>query len=126
MAATQKDLLEYVDSTHIECLNESPKSTAANCLKSGYRDQDDLCLESDADEQVHKFNFSLLKILLEDRLNGCEYLVSSGQQQRICSACSCALLCVQLLLNVPFNQKVKLQAIVIKGPADAGPRTVRL
>jgi hypothetical protein len=52
-------------------------------LKQGYREDEGLLLESDADEQ--------------------------------------------LLLNIPFNQAVRLHAIVIKGPADgSGPRTVKL
>ncbi|GFH28988.1 PITH domain-containing protein [Haematococcus lacustris] len=32
----------------------------------------------------------------------------------------------QLLINLEFNTKVKLMGIVLKGPADSGPRTVKL
>ncbi len=42
------------------------------------------------------------------------------------SLCRAALSCLQLIINIPFQQKVKLQSIVIKGPADSGPRLVRL
>jgi hypothetical protein len=32
----------------------------------------------------------------------------------------------QLLINIPFQTKCKLASIVIKGPADKGPKTVKL
>ncbi len=31
---------------------------------------------------------------------------------------------LQLLINIPFNQKVKLQTLVVKGPKDAGPKVM--
>jgi hypothetical protein len=32
----------------------------------------------------------------------------------------------QLLINVPFQQAVKLASIVIKGPSDSGPKSIKL
>ena len=47
-----KDLLEHIDFTTLECLNEAPNHGAALALKQGYREQDELFLESDTDEQL--------------------------------------------------------------------------
>mmetsp|Transcript_14766 Transcript_14766/g.36840 ORF Transcript_14766/g.36840 Transcript_14766/m.36840 type:complete len:172 (-) Transcript_14766:473-988(-) len=81
--AQQKDLLDVIDFNSSEVLNSKNANAGLNnCLKQGYRDQDELYLESDADEQ--------------------------------------------LLLNIAFQQKVKLMAIGIKGPAEGGPRRVKL
>ncbi|PNH10353.1 hypothetical protein TSOC_002935 [Tetrabaena socialis] len=78
-----KDLLEHIDWSQLECLNEQGLHTATNALKQGYREQDELYLESDTDEQ--------------------------------------------LLLNIRFNQRVKLQSIVIKAiDADKAPKSVKL
>lgn len=53
MAAAGKDLLEHIEFQHAECLNQAPGGLE-KALKQGYRDQDDLMLVSDADEQwVH-------------------------------------------------------------------------
>ncbi|GBG70969.1 hypothetical protein CBR_g8269 [Chara braunii] len=54
MAASrgQVDLLDCIDFTSVECLNESPSHTIENALKQGYREADDVYLESDADEQL--------------------------------------------------------------------------
>eukprot|EP00244_Chara_vulgaris_P010290 TRINITY_DN4679_c0_g1_i4.p1 TRINITY_DN4679_c0_g1~~TRINITY_DN4679_c0_g1_i4.p1 ORF type:complete len:169 (-),score=39.44 TRINITY_DN4679_c0_g1_i4:502-1008(-) len=54
MAASrgQVDLLDCIDFTSVECLNESPSHTVENALKQGYREADDVYLESDADEQL--------------------------------------------------------------------------
>ncbi|KAF8072868.1 PITH domain-containing protein [Scenedesmus sp. PABB004] len=77
-----KDLLEHIDFSCLECLNEQPNHGAANALKQGYREDDGLYLESDTDEQ--------------------------------------------LLLNIHFNQKVRIHSITITGPKDQGPRVVKL
>eukprot|EP00199_Chlamydomonas_sp_CCMP681_P003173 CAMPEP_0119108596 /NCGR_PEP_ID=MMETSP1180-20130426/15311_1 /TAXON_ID=3052 ORGANISM="Chlamydomonas cf sp, Strain CCMP681" /NCGR_SAMPLE_ID=MMETSP1180 /ASSEMBLY_ACC=CAM_ASM_000741 /LENGTH=170 /DNA_ID=CAMNT_0007094225 /DNA_START=41 /DNA_END=553 /DNA_ORIENTATION=- len=80
--ASPKDLTDFIDWSAVECLNQKA-GTVVNALKAGYRDQAELFLESDADEQ--------------------------------------------LLLNIPFNNKLKsLQALVIQGPADSGPRSIKL
>ncbi len=50
MAAAPKDLLESIDWSMTECLN--CKGDPGNALKQGYREQDELYLETDADEQV--------------------------------------------------------------------------
>ncbi|GLC46093.1 hypothetical protein PLESTB_001033500 [Pleodorina starrii] len=47
-----KDLLEHIDFSSLECLNEAPNHGAALALKQGYREQDELYLESDTDEQL--------------------------------------------------------------------------
>lgn len=47
-----KDLLEHIDFSTLECLNEAPNHVAALALKQGYREQDELFLESDTDEQL--------------------------------------------------------------------------
>jgi len=48
----QKDLLEHMDLSHAECLNENPQKPLAYAMKQGYREDDGLALESDADEQL--------------------------------------------------------------------------
>eukprot|EP00252_Welwitschia_mirabilis_P018130 TRINITY_DN40351_c0_g1_i1.p1 TRINITY_DN40351_c0_g1~~TRINITY_DN40351_c0_g1_i1.p1 ORF type:complete len:191 (+),score=30.92 TRINITY_DN40351_c0_g1_i1:160-732(+) len=78
----QVDLLEFIDWQSVECLNENHAHCVANALKQGYREDDGLYLESDADEQ--------------------------------------------LLIYVPFTQVVKLHSLLIKGPADEGPKIVKL
>eukprot|EP00951_Prasinocladus_malaysianus_P001584 scaffold10908_cov33-Prasinocladus_malaysianus.AAC.1 len=54
MASSSKfsDLLDYIDWSSIECLNQSPDRDLANAIKQGYRDDDGLFLESDTDEQL--------------------------------------------------------------------------
>mmetsp|Transcript_19205 Transcript_19205/g.41470 ORF Transcript_19205/g.41470 Transcript_19205/m.41470 type:complete len:173 (-) Transcript_19205:236-754(-) len=77
------DLIDNISYSGLECLNQSASHSCANALKQGYREDDGLYLESDADEE--------------------------------------------LLINIPFNQKCKLQSIVIKGPADgSAPKVVKL
>ncbi|CAK7340938.1 unnamed protein product [Dovyalis caffra] len=78
----QVDLLDFVDFSGVECLNQSTSHSLSNAIKQGYRDDDGLNLESDADEQ--------------------------------------------LLIYIPFNQVVKLHSIIIKGPEEEGPKTVKL
>ncbi|KAI3445272.1 hypothetical protein Pfo_001937 [Paulownia fortunei] len=79
---SQVDLLDFVDWSGVECLNQSSTHSLPNALKQGYREDEGLNLESDADEQ--------------------------------------------LLIYVPFNQVIKLHSIVIKGPEEEGPKTVKL
>ncbi|PNW70683.1 hypothetical protein CHLRE_17g730250v5 [Chlamydomonas reinhardtii] len=78
-----KDLLEHIDFSGLECLNEAPNHGVANVLKQGYREQDELYLESDTDEQ--------------------------------------------LLLNIRFQQRVRVSALVIKAIDEAkAPKTIKL
>ncbi|EFJ42379.1 hypothetical protein VOLCADRAFT_109365 [Volvox carteri f. nagariensis] len=78
-----KDLLDHIDFSSLECLNEAPNHGAALAMKQGYREQDELYLESDTDEQ--------------------------------------------LLLNIRFTQRVRLQSIVIKAIDEAkAPKHVKL
>ncbi|WIA08970.1 hypothetical protein OEZ86_011558 [Tetradesmus obliquus] len=77
-----KDLLDFIDWSCLECLNEQHAHPATNVLKQGYREDDGLFLESDTDEQ--------------------------------------------LLLNIHFNQKVRIHSITIKGPEEEGPKVVKL
>ncbi|KAI0501198.1 hypothetical protein KFK09_016141 [Dendrobium nobile] len=79
---SQVDLVDFVDWRGVECLNQSSAHVIDNALKQGYRDDDGLHLESDADEQ--------------------------------------------LLIYIPFTQVVKLHSVVIKGPEEEGPRTLKL
>lgn len=51
-AASMVDLEEWVHWDACDCLNRTPKSSIANILKQGLRDQQELLLESDADEQL--------------------------------------------------------------------------
>ncbi|MED6217643.1 hypothetical protein PIB30_019593 [Stylosanthes scabra] len=78
----QVDLLDFIDWSGVECLNQSSTHSLPNALKQGYREDDGLHLESDADEQ--------------------------------------------LLLYIPFTQVIKLHSIIVKGPEDEGPKTVKL
>ncbi|CAA0816755.1 PITH domain-containing protein [Striga hermonthica] len=48
----QVDLQEFVDWSGVECLNQSGSHSLPNALKQGYREDDGLHLESDADEQL--------------------------------------------------------------------------
>ncbi|KAL3537829.1 hypothetical protein ACH5RR_001195 [Cinchona calisaya] len=79
---SQVDLLDFVDWSGVECLNQSNTHSLPNAFKQVYREDEGLVLESDADEQ--------------------------------------------LLIYIPFNQVVKLHSIVIKGPEEEGPKTVKL
>ncbi|KAK8963914.1 PITH domain-containing protein [Platanthera guangdongensis] len=79
---SQVDLVDFVDWRGVECLNQKSGHAIENALKQGYREDDGLHLESDADEQI--------------------------------------------LIYIPFTQVVKLHSIVIKGPDEEGPRTVKL
>ncbi|XP_010259134.1 PREDICTED: PITH domain-containing protein At3g04780-like [Nelumbo nucifera] len=78
----QVDLLDFVDWSGVECLNQKTGHSLVNALKQGYREDEGLHLESDADEQ--------------------------------------------LLIYIPFAQVVKLHSILIKGPEEEGPKTVKL
>ncbi|KAG1368683.1 PITH domain-containing protein [Cocos nucifera] len=49
---SQVDLVDFVDWRGVECLNQSTSHSLDNALKQGYRDDDGLHLESDADEQL--------------------------------------------------------------------------
>ncbi|GER55407.1 PITH domain-containing protein At3g04780 [Striga asiatica] len=49
---SQVDLLDFVDWSGVECLNQSGSHSLPNALKQGYREDDGLYLESDADEQL--------------------------------------------------------------------------
>ncbi|KAL5702204.1 hypothetical protein ACHQM5_027448 [Ranunculus cassubicifolius] len=48
----QVDLLDFIDWTGVECLNYKPNHSMANAFKQGYREDEGLVLESDADEQL--------------------------------------------------------------------------
>ncbi|KAK9167595.1 hypothetical protein Scep_002786 [Stephania cephalantha] len=48
----QVDLLDFIDWSGVECLNQKATHSLANALKQGYREDDGLNLESDADEQL--------------------------------------------------------------------------
>ncbi|CAH9111720.1 unnamed protein product [Cuscuta epithymum] len=78
----QVDLLDYIDWSGVECLNQNGTDSHFNALKQGYREDEGLNLVSDADEQ--------------------------------------------LLIYIPFSQVVKLHSIVVKGPEEEGPKTVKL
>ncbi|KAI3860127.1 hypothetical protein MKX03_037086 [Papaver bracteatum] len=78
----QVDLLDFVDWSGVECLNQNTSHSVVNALKQGYREDEGLKLESDADEQ--------------------------------------------LLIYIPFTQVIKLHSMLIIGPEEDGPRTVKL
>lgn len=52
IAKGQVDLVDCIEWPSVECLNENSSHTYANALKQGYREDEGLCLESDADEQL--------------------------------------------------------------------------
>ncbi|KAG2694088.1 hypothetical protein I3843_08G120100 [Carya illinoinensis] len=79
---SQVDLVDFIDWSGVECLNQSTSHSLPNALKQGYREDDGLNLESDADEQ--------------------------------------------LLIYIPFTQVIKLHSLLIKGPEEEGPKTVKL
>ncbi|GMH32214.1 hypothetical protein BSKO_00048 [Bryopsis sp. KO-2023] len=47
-----EDLLDLVDFSSVECLNQDPKHGIENALKQGLREDGGLFLESDTDEQL--------------------------------------------------------------------------
>ncbi|KAK9789218.1 hypothetical protein WJX73_010513 [Symbiochloris irregularis] len=50
--AAQTDLLDLIDWSSVECLNQQPSHPVSNALKQGYREDDGLFLESDTDDQL--------------------------------------------------------------------------
>ncbi|WZY74315.1 hypothetical protein YC2023_006555 [Brassica napus] len=48
----QVDLLDFIDWSGVQCLNQSSTHSLPNALKQGYREDAGLNLESDADEQL--------------------------------------------------------------------------
>ncbi|KAK8271873.1 hypothetical protein V6Z11_D11G292100 [Gossypium hirsutum] len=48
----QVDLLDFIDWSGVECLNQSSGHSLSNALKQGYREDEGFNLESDADEQL--------------------------------------------------------------------------
>nr|XP_024374933.1 PITH domain-containing protein At3g04780-like isoform X1 [Physcomitrium patens] len=48
----QVDLADCIEWQSVECLNENSLHTSVNALKQGYREDNGLYLESDADEQL--------------------------------------------------------------------------
>ncbi|EIE19587.1 DUF1000-domain-containing protein [Coccomyxa subellipsoidea C-169] len=46
------DLLDIIEWSCVECLNQNPSRNIGNALKQGYREDDGLYLESDTDEQL--------------------------------------------------------------------------
>ncbi|XP_047088890.1 PITH domain-containing protein At3g04780-like [Lolium rigidum] len=48
----QVDLVDFIDWTGVECLNQDPAHPIANAFKQGYREDDGLHLASDSDEQL--------------------------------------------------------------------------
>uniref|UniRef100_A0A061S3X8 Pith domain-containing protein n=1 Tax=Tetraselmis sp. GSL018 TaxID=582737 RepID=A0A061S3X8_9CHLO len=64
------DLLDYIDWSSVECLNQQPGKELSNALKQGYRENDELYLESDTDEQLLIYipfnqNVKLSKIMIK-------------------------------------------------------------
>ncbi|CAK9143057.1 unnamed protein product [Ilex paraguariensis] len=49
---SQVDLLDFIDWSGVECLNQNGAHSLPNALKQGYREDEGLNLESDADEQL--------------------------------------------------------------------------
>ncbi|CAI0432488.1 unnamed protein product [Linum tenue] len=49
---SQVDLVDFIDWSGVECLNQNSAHSIANALKQGYREDDGLNVESDADEQL--------------------------------------------------------------------------
>ncbi|XP_009771079.1 PITH domain-containing protein At3g04780 [Nicotiana tabacum] len=48
----QVDLSDFIDWSGVECLNQNSSHSISNALKQGYREDEGLNLESDADEQL--------------------------------------------------------------------------
>ncbi|KAL6638037.1 hypothetical protein ACP70R_025609 [Stipagrostis hirtigluma subsp. patula] len=48
----QVDLVDFIDWSGVECLNQDSSHNIVNALKQGYREDDGLYLASDADEQL--------------------------------------------------------------------------
>ncbi|KAI0713315.1 DUF1000-domain-containing protein [Earliella scabrosa] len=83
MADTEISLLEHLDTSQLNCLNESPEHTLNGIVASKKRNTGSAYLLSEADEQ--------------------------------------------LLLNIPFNQTVKVRAIALQtANAAQAPKTIRL
>jgi len=50
--AKMVDLLDFIEWSGVECLNQNTSKTWENALKQGYRDNEAVWLESDCDEQI--------------------------------------------------------------------------
>jgi hypothetical protein len=120
-----KDLLDSISFQALECLNEHPAHPASNVLKQGYREDDGLFLESDTDEQL------LIKIRFQQlcklQVRGGEPLArpwrAAAARDRLyrCTARFHASAGGSLRRRCP-----PAQGIAIKGPAEEGPKVIKL
>lgn len=136
--ATGKDLLEYIELHSLECLNEERQGSVANVLKQGYREDDGLVLESDADEQViefvhaninHGWRFPGGQPSMVGSCGGVATCPSRSLLQCLSMPVpACLHVRLQLLINIHFNQKVKINGIGIKAKEGdtSAPKTVKL
>lgn len=105
--AAMTDLLEEIDWGSCEVLNAVSKDGIGRVAKQGMRDQADLLLESDADEQARPVS-----------------IATTVFQGRSLTRCTPA---VQLLMTVAFKSTTKVHSLQIDGP-DYGraPKGVKL
>jgi PITH domain len=104
------DLNTFIMKQQCECMNESDDHPFTHCLTSagGY-------LESDCDEQVR----TVVKIwpgVLSPHpaLKIRHWSVDSN------------IIFLQLIINISFNQAVKVHSIKIKAPQDKGPKNIKI
>jgi len=52
IVAKYTDIIEHVDLSNVQCLNEKPEAPFSNALRVGVRDDDAVSCQSDTDEQL--------------------------------------------------------------------------
>jgi PITH domain len=90
------DLNTFIMKQECECMNESDDHPFAHCLTSAGG-----FLESDCDEQVWIQNLTYGELTLTK-------------------------IFFQLIINISFNQAVKVHSIKIKAPQDKGPKNIKI
>lgn len=138
------DLLEYVSLQSVECLNEKSSGDWGKALKQGLRDQEGLVLgETHASRKRERETAAAAAAAACNRardatVTAAQALVSLRTTQQSAHTTKPPRqnknknkesdTDEQLLLHIPFTQKVKLSGIAFAAPAGSGkaPKTVRL
>ena len=108
-AAAMVDLEDQIVWDSCECLNRTPKSSIANILKQGLRDQAEMLLESDADEEL------LLSISFKSQVRP--------------GSCACSHTAAPAATGFPprLLPQVRLHSLLFAAPEDGrAPKKVKL
>jgi len=131
--------------SNLECLNEKHGHPAANALKQGYREDGEQTVGGRLQQAQRAVLLGLINIRMPPTAADCSnpgrdcepaaavlmtqpLLITPTLTDHPIAPRADGLFCEsdtdeQLLFNIPFHQKVKLQSITFKGPADGtGPK----